>query len=93
MLTPREQGDFGERAALYWLVGKGAHVAIPLGHSPHFDLVAELNGQLLRVQGNGSSQPTVSREALQFTWAAPSTLNLRWTAEIRSRLMASLHRL
>jgi hypothetical protein len=50
MLTPREQGDFGERAALYWLVGEGAHVSIPFGHSPDYDLVADLDGQLLRVQ-------------------------------------------
>jgi hypothetical protein len=50
MLTPREQGDFGERAALYWLVGQGAHVSIPFGHSPHYDLIADFGGQLLRVQ-------------------------------------------
>jgi PD-(D/E)XK endonuclease len=50
MLTPREQGDFGERAALYWLIARGAHVAIPFGHSPHYDLIADLGGRLLRVQ-------------------------------------------
>ena len=50
MLTPREQGDFGERAALYWLVGQGAHVAIPFGHSPDYDLVADLGERLSRVQ-------------------------------------------
>src|SRR5215211_1666925 len=50
MLPPREQGDFGERAALYWLVAEGAQVSIPFGHSPHYDLVAHLNGRLLRVQ-------------------------------------------
>jgi PD-(D/E)XK endonuclease len=50
MLTPREQGDIGERAALHWLMGQGAHVAIPFGHSPHYDLVADFGGQLVRVQ-------------------------------------------
>ena len=50
MLTPREQGDIGERAALCWLVGRGAHVLIPFGHSPHYDLGADLDGQLVRVQ-------------------------------------------
>jgi hypothetical protein len=50
MLTPREQGDFGERAALYWLVGHGAHVAIPFGHSPDYDLVADFGERLSRVQ-------------------------------------------
>ena len=50
MLTPHEQGDFGERAALHWLTGAGARVSIPVGHSPHYDLVADLEGELARVQ-------------------------------------------
>ena len=50
MLAPREQGDFGERAALYWLVAQGAHVSIPFGHSPHYDLIADFDGRLTRVQ-------------------------------------------
>ena len=50
MLAPREQGDFGERAALYWLAGEGAPVSIPFGHSPHYDLVADFGGELSRVQ-------------------------------------------
>ena len=35
---------------MFWLASKGAHVAIPLGHSPHYDLVADWDGRLLRVQ-------------------------------------------
>ena len=50
MLSPREQGDIGERAALYWLVAQGAHVSIPFGHSPHYDLIADFDGRLARVQ-------------------------------------------
>jgi PD-(D/E)XK endonuclease len=50
VLTPREQGDRGERAALHWIMGQGAHVAIPFGHSPHYDLVADFDADLLRVQ-------------------------------------------
>jgi hypothetical protein len=50
MLTPRQQGDFGERAALHWLVGQGAHVSIPFGHSPHYDLIADFGDRLSRVQ-------------------------------------------
>jgi PD-(D/E)XK endonuclease len=50
MLTPREQGDFGERAALHWLVGERAHVSIPFGHSPDYDLVADFGNRLSRVQ-------------------------------------------
>jgi PD-(D/E)XK endonuclease len=50
MLPPREQGDFGELATLVWLARQGAKVSIPLGHNPHYDLVADLNGSLVRVQ-------------------------------------------
>ena len=50
MLPPRDQGDVGERAALYWLIGQGAHVSIPFGHSPHYDLIADFGDRLGRVQ-------------------------------------------
>jgi hypothetical protein len=50
MLTPREQGDIGELSALSWLIDQGAKVSIPFGHSPDYDLVADLDGRLLRVQ-------------------------------------------
>ncbi len=33
-----------------WLASKGALVWVPLGHSPDVDLIAELDGRLLRVQ-------------------------------------------
>jgi PD-(D/E)XK endonuclease len=46
----RRQGDQGELSAIQWLTGKGATVAIPFGHSPDWDLVAELGRRLLRVQ-------------------------------------------
>jgi hypothetical protein len=50
MLTPREQGDIGELSALSWLTDQGAKVSIPFGHSPDYDLVADLDGRLLRIQ-------------------------------------------
>jgi PD-(D/E)XK endonuclease len=50
MLTPREQGDFGEMSAMCWLAPQGASVAIPVGNNSHWDLVAELENRLLRVQ-------------------------------------------
>jgi hypothetical protein len=48
--TPRKQGDAGERSAVIWLLSVGAYVFVPFGHSPDFDLVADLDGRLLRVQ-------------------------------------------
>jgi hypothetical protein len=50
MLTPREQGDIGELSAMCWLASVGAHVAVPVGSSRHWDLMAELDGRPVRVQ-------------------------------------------
>lgn len=47
---PRLQGDIGEFSAMEWLVNAGAAVFLPFGHSPDIDLVADLDGQLIRVQ-------------------------------------------
>jgi hypothetical protein len=49
-MNTREQGDLGELSAMCWLVSIGAAVAIPLGHSPDWDLIAEIDGRLFRVQ-------------------------------------------
>ena len=37
-------------SAMCWLASRGANVAIPVGSSPHWDLVAELEGRVLRIQ-------------------------------------------
>ena len=49
-MNPRQQGDFGEVSAAYWLVQQGASIYLPWGHSPDVDLVADLDGRLVRVQ-------------------------------------------
>jgi Holliday junction resolvase-like predicted endonuclease len=49
-ISPREQGDIGERSAAVWLLESGARVFVPFGHSPDTDLVAEIDGRLVRVQ-------------------------------------------
>ena len=49
-MSPREQGDFGEQSAIDWLRWHGYAVYLPLGHSPHCDLIAEDGARLLRVQ-------------------------------------------
>jgi hypothetical protein len=49
-LKPREQGDIGELSAMEWLASKGAHIYVPVGHSPDVDVVAGLDGRLFRVE-------------------------------------------
>ncbi len=46
----RVQGDIGELSALEWLASRGATVWVPFNHSSHIDLMAELDGRLVKVQ-------------------------------------------
>jgi hypothetical protein len=56
LINRRRQGDLGEASAIEWLSRQGAIVAVPFGHSPDFDLLAQLGGQLLRIQVKTSTQ-------------------------------------
>jgi len=62
LINRRQQGDLGEASAIEWLTRQGATVSTPLGHSPDYDLIAEVRGRLLRVQVKTSTcrQPTPS---------------------------------
>ena len=46
----RRQGDLGEFSAMDWFVSRGALVCFPIGHSPDWDFIAELDRRLIRVQ-------------------------------------------
>ena len=60
LINRRQQGDLGEASAIEWFTRRGAVVCAPLGHSPDYDLVAERDGMILRVQVKTSTcrQPT-----------------------------------
>src|SRR4051794_18081044 len=82
----RVQGDLGEFSAMEWLAAKGALVWIPLGHSPDVDLMAELDGRLLRIQVKTSTlQMTTSRGDTRWTVAiATSGGNRSWTGTAKT---------
>jgi hypothetical protein len=64
---PREQGDLGELSAIEWLTSRGATIAIPVFHSPDWDLIAELDSRPLRVQVKTCTySPTRGRWAVQL---------------------------
>jgi hypothetical protein len=48
--TPRRQGDLGEASAVEWLTALGAAVSVPLFSSSDYDLIADLDSRLIRVQ-------------------------------------------
>jgi hypothetical protein len=75
---PRRQGDIGEATAVEWLTRIGASVCLPLFHSPDYDLIADLDGSLLRVQVKTSScrHQSTNHFAVQL---ATSGGNRSWT--------------
>jgi hypothetical protein len=56
LINRRQQGDLGEASAIEWFSRLGATVLLPVGHSPEFDLVVEVERCLLRVQVKTSTQ-------------------------------------
>lgn len=64
---PRRQGDLGEAEAIAWLTRAGAKVSIPLFHSPDYDLIAEFDGRLVRVQVKTSTYVENGRFRVQLS--------------------------
>ena len=50
----------GELSAMEWLASKGAHIYVPVGHSPDIDLIAEIDGTVLRIEVKTGSHQTPS---------------------------------
>jgi hypothetical protein len=54
---PRGQGERGERNAAVWFLEQGMSVFVPVLHTPRdFDLIADLDGQVSRIQVKTSTQ-------------------------------------
>jgi hypothetical protein len=60
LINRRQQGDLGEASAIEWLTRQGATVLIPFGHSPDYDLIADVEGRLLRVQVKTTTQTALT---------------------------------
>jgi hypothetical protein len=76
IVLTRRQGDLGEISAIEWLTAQGHSVYVPLGHSPHFDLIADSNHGLIRVQVKtctvfrlGRWEVTLSTRGGNQTWS------------------------
>lgn len=84
-INRRQQGDLGEASAIEWLTRQGATVFIPFGHSPNVDLVAEVEGRLLRIQVKTSTylhRTPNARERYQVMIATNGG-NQSWTGQTK----------
>ena len=85
LINRRVQGDLGEFSAMEWLVSKGALVWIPLGHSPDVDLMAEIDGRVLKVQVKTSTY-RLTTSAGDERWEvsiATNGGNQSWTGNVK----------
>jgi PD-(D/E)XK endonuclease len=84
-INRRQQGDLGEASAIEWLTSRGALVLIPFGHSPDYDLVAQIDGRLLRIQVKTTTQITQTPNGhLRFPVSiATSGGNQSWNGVVR----------
>jgi hypothetical protein len=80
---PRRQGDLGEAAAIQWLTSIGAVVSFPLFHSPDYDLVADVDRRLLRVQVK-TSRRVCGGTGHFSVQLATSGGNRSWTGLVRT---------
>jgi hypothetical protein len=78
--TPSRQGDAGELSAMCWLASQGAFVFIPVGHSPHVDLIADFGTKLVRVQVKTS---TFQRKGRWEVLIATRGGNQSWTGTVK----------
>jgi PD-(D/E)XK endonuclease len=85
LINRRQQGDLGEASAIEWLTRQGATVLIPFGHSPDYDLVADVDGRLLRIQVKTSTYSDVSPngQARYQVQIATNGGNQSWTGVAR----------
>jgi hypothetical protein len=85
LINRRQQGDLGELSAMEWLASKGAAVLIPFGHSPDYDLVADVDGALLRIQVKTSTydRATPSGKARHVVALRTSGGNQSWNRVVK----------
>jgi len=85
LINRRVQGDLGEFSAMEWLASKSALIWIPLGHSPDVDLIAELDGRLLRVQVKTSTccHPTLKGHGRWEVNISTNGGNQSWTGNVK----------
>ena len=85
LINRSRQGDLGEASAVEWLTRRGAVVSSPAGHSPDYDLVADLGEGLLRVQVKTSTQACRTADGnVRFpVMIATTGGNQSWTRRVK----------
>ncbi len=85
LISRGRQGDLGEASAVDWFTRLGAVVFAPLGHSRDVDLIALLDGNLLRIQVKTSTQQSSTPAGSQRCSVNLATAggNRSWSGKVK----------
>jgi hypothetical protein len=86
LINRTQQGDLGEVSAIEWFTSIGVTVSTPFGYSPDYDLVAEIETRLLKVQVKTSAftVQTPAGHVRHSVQLATCGGNQSWTRQIRT---------
>jgi hypothetical protein len=85
LINRTRQGDLGEGSAVDWFLRQGAVVALPLGYSPDYDVIVDLDGRLARVQVKTSvvQRPTSAGDVRYRVFIATMGGNRSWNGLVK----------
>jgi PD-(D/E)XK endonuclease len=85
LINRRQQGDLGEVSAIEWLTRQGATVSVPMGHSPNYDLLADIHGRILRVQVKTATHrlATPNGHERWYVYLCTNGGNQSWTGTVK----------
>ena len=66
-LTAKQKGNLTELQCLTAFYAEGCHVSLPYGENSRYDMVVDVDGQLIRVQVKTSSLKGEEGEAIMFS--------------------------
>ena len=66
-LTAKQKGNLTELQCLTAFYAEGCHVSLPYGENSRYDMIADVDGQLIRVQIKTSSLKGETGEAIAFS--------------------------
>lgn len=66
-LTAKQKGNLTELQCLTAFYAEGCHVSLPYGENSRYDMIVDVDGQLIRVQVKTSSLKGEEGEAIMFS--------------------------
>ena len=85
-LTSKQKGNLTELQVITYLYSLGYQCSLPYGENSRYDLIADINGKLIKIQVKTSSLKDNNLEAIEFSCRSSrinskGTINTRYTKD------------